>query len=533
MTSARGAKPTITKVNLNKINAWMKILCYNFCKVMENEILSDSDRQKIVKAIEAEIPIMITSYTLPHDIEVYINEVTATFLKMINQEQMIEYITYCIQELTTNAKKANTKRIYFKEKGLDIFDEEQYEKGMKIFKEDTLGDINHYMELQKKAGLYVKVVLQKIGSEILVEIRNNSKMTYFEYRRIHDKVSRASQFDSIEDAFDKVLDNSEGAGLGIVIIMLMLRKIGMDDQSFSFCNDGDETVTSFKIDTDLKFQKNISVSSQAILTQLDALPNMPFAIELTQALLKKEPVDYDEVSRVLLKDKKFYDELMTLINYALFSHNEKCATIEQAVNIAGMEAIQKILYSFGAIHSLAERNEVAVSVYEHSKKIAFFAYNLAMNFYPKKTELITDAYVAAILHDVGKIVFFGMNIHENYSTLCEHYTLPATVFEQLSAGINHAEIGAMIAEKWDYEDAIVQAIKYHHKPGFAPKNFMDLTEIVYLANMISCFYKNEVEFYQFNKTILYKYHLDDSDTLKELATQLEEGYEKLVTDSKK
>ena len=261
MTSARGAKPTITKVNLNKINAWMKILCYNFCKVMENEILSDSDRQKIVKAIEAEIPIMITSYTLPHDIEVYINEVTATFLKMINQEQMIEYITYCIQELTTNAKKANTKRIYFKEKGLDIFDEEQYEKGMKIFKEDTLGDINHYMELQKKAGLYVKVVLQKIGSEILVEIRNNSKMTYFEYRRIHDKVSRASQFESIEDAFDKVLDNSEGAGLGIVIIMLMLRKIGMDDQSFSFGNDGDETVTSFKIDTDLKFQKNISVSS--------------------------------------------------------------------------------------------------------------------------------------------------------------------------------------------------------------------------------------------------------------------------------
>ena len=431
MTSARGAKPTITKVNLNKINAWMKILCYNFCKVMENEILSDSDRQKIVKAIEAEIPIMITSYTLPHDIEVYINEVTSTFLKMINQEQMIEYITYCIQELTTNANKANTKRIYFKEKGLDIFDEEQYEKGMKIFKEDTLGDINHYMELQKKAGLYVKVVLQKIGSEILVEIRNNSKMTYFEYRRIHDKVSRASQFESIEDAFDKVLDNSEGAGLGIVIIMLMLRKIGMDDQSFSFGNDGDETVTSFKIDTDLKFQKNISVSSQAILTQLDALPNMPFAIELTQALLKKEPVDYDEVSRVLLQDKKFYDELMTLINYALFSHNEKCATIEQAVNIAGMEAIQKILYSFGAIHSLAERNEVAVSVYEHSKKIAFFAYNLAMNFYPKKTELITDAYVAAILHDVGKIVFFGMNIHENYSTLCEHYTLPVTVFDQI------------------------------------------------------------------------------------------------------
>ena len=69
--------------------------------------------------------------------------------------------------ILTNAKKANTKRVYFKEKCLDINDDVQYEEGMSTFKVDTLSNINHYLELQKQAGLYIKFLLQ---------IRNDSSV---------------------------------------------------------------------------------------------------------------------------------------------------------------------------------------------------------------------------------------------------------------------------------------------------------------------------------------------------------------------
>ena len=112
----------------------------------------DIDISKIRTAIRSGIPLSITTYTLPHDMEMYMSEVLALFLKELNQEFMTSYLTYCLQELITNSKKANTKRIYFKEKGLDINNEEDYNKGMQTFKEETLSNITYYLQKQKEAA---------------------------------------------------------------------------------------------------------------------------------------------------------------------------------------------------------------------------------------------------------------------------------------------------------------------------------------------------------------------------------------------
>ena len=105
---------------------------------------------KIKKAIESELPLLITTFTLSHEMEMYINEVVSCYLRELNQEYIIQYILYCVKELTSNAKKANTKRVYFEEKKLNINNELQYKQGMEAFKKDTLENINHYLLLQKQ-----------------------------------------------------------------------------------------------------------------------------------------------------------------------------------------------------------------------------------------------------------------------------------------------------------------------------------------------------------------------------------------------
>ena len=111
------------------------------------------DTAKIQKAVQMGVPLSITTYTLPHQMEMYMAEVLTAFLKELNQENMTEYLVYCLGELTTNAKKANTKRVYFKEKGLEISDPRDYATGMETFKVDTLENIKYYLQLQKKSRL--------------------------------------------------------------------------------------------------------------------------------------------------------------------------------------------------------------------------------------------------------------------------------------------------------------------------------------------------------------------------------------------
>ena len=103
------------------------------------------DVEKIRMSIESGIPLTISTYTLPHEMELYIEEVLRVFLNELNQSQMFDYLSYCLEELINNAKKANTKRVYFEEKGLDIQNPSDYERGMKSFKNDTISNINHYL----------------------------------------------------------------------------------------------------------------------------------------------------------------------------------------------------------------------------------------------------------------------------------------------------------------------------------------------------------------------------------------------------
>ena len=77
----------------------------------------------------------------------------------------------------------------------------------------------------------------------VITIRNNSEMTKKEYMRVFDKIARSKQFTSLEEAFSQVLDDSEGAGLGLVIMILMLKKVGLDDENYHLLVENGETIT--------------------------------------------------------------------------------------------------------------------------------------------------------------------------------------------------------------------------------------------------------------------------------------------------
>jgi hypothetical protein len=147
--------------------------------------MSDSDEvivdvEKVNQAVRMGIPLVMTTYTVPRKVEKYIEEVITFFLNYVQQNRLRDNVVYCVQELVVNAKKANTKRVYFIDRGLDLGDQNDYQKGMATFKDDTLNNINYYLELQRRQGLYVKIILHLKDNIITIEVRNNSSITVTE-----------------------------------------------------------------------------------------------------------------------------------------------------------------------------------------------------------------------------------------------------------------------------------------------------------------------------------------------------------------
>ena len=493
------------------------------------------NENKIRKAIESELPLLITTFTLSHEMELYINEVVSCFLRELNQEFMIQYVLYCVNELTSNAKKANTKRVYFQEKQLDINNEMQYKKGMENFKKDTLDNINHYLTLQKEQGLYIKLVVQKRNKKMKIEIKNNSPLTIYEYKRMHDKIARAGKYESVEDAFSQILDASEGAGLGIIIMILMLRKIGLSEQNFQFFTENGETITRIILDLSLSYQNQLNVASKEIVNSINTLPHFPENIQRINNLLSDRNSKLSDIAVQISSDVTLTTDLLKLVNSAAFSLNSPCQSILKAVQLVGTRGLRNLLFSLGSMKNLTDASDENTKIWKHSNKVAFFSYNLARSLCGSKREIVDDSYVCGLLHDMGKIIFY--NTHQDsmkqFSEICTKKNLPLTIFEQICSGVNHGEIGAMIAEKWNFPTVIGQSIRYHHTPDAAPEEYRTICEIVYLANMIANYSEEEVEFHQFNSKLLKKYNLETPEALDKITKKLITSYENEITGFKK
>ncbi|MCR5386827.1 MAG: HDOD domain-containing protein [Treponema sp.] len=486
------------------------------------------DSAKISKAINSGIPLTITTYTLPHEMEVYMGDVLTTFLTELDQKQMVEYLNYCLNELITNAKKANTKRIYFKQKNLDITNADDYDLGLKTFKEDTLNNINYYLGLQKKAGLYVKLILQVRNNKIKIEVRNNSSLTVFEYKRIHDKLSRAQQYTSIEDALSQILDDSEGAGLGLVIMILMLEKIGLTEENFQTLCENGETITRIILPLSEKTQKQIDIISAEFVKLIDSLPQFPENITAINKLLNDPDSKMSDIAMQISNDVSLTGELLKMVNSAAFALASPCHSITDAVKLVGLRGIKNLLFSIGTMQTFKAVSGDKADLWTHAYQVAFYSYNLARNFFAGKRAIIEDSYICGLLHDMGKIIFETSHpdLLEKVKAVCESKGISADLIERLIAGVNHGEIGSEVAKKWNFPEVIVNVIKYHHDPEDAPDDVKSLTSIVYLADILTYYQTDEVAFYQIDSEILKLFKISNEDQLKKISDKLQASFKK-------
>lgn len=486
-------------------------------------MLAKVDETKIRKAVRTSVPLTIKTYTLPHETELYLEEVLGVFLEEFGQHELKDRIAYCLRELAVNAKKANTKRVYFQEKGLDLEKPDDYERGMQNFKQETLDNINFWLEKQKEAGLYIKVRFHAQGKNFSLSVHNNSLISKKEQIRVYDRIARSRAFESMEEALSSVLDDSEGAGLGLVILVLMMKKIGLDEDAFDIDVEGNETVSRLVIPFSEVHLENLSELSQQIVDEIEELPQFPDNIVQIQRLINDPESEITDIARHISTDPSLTADLLKVVNSAQFMLPKRVDNIIEAVKLVGLRGIKNMLYSYGT-QKLLNTNQKWL--WDHSYKTAFYAFNLAKNF-KRKRDILDDAYVGGILHDIGKIVFADVhpNLLEKVSQFCSEKEFNTDIMEALSAGLNHAEIGGLIAEKWNFPPSLVDAIRFHHEPLHAAKESRDVVFVVYLANALCGIENGEIVFDQLNRDVLEDFGISTEEQFRLLLDRLSMAFE--------
>ncbi len=486
------------------------------------------DKEKIRVSVGLQLPIEMTSYTLPRNTEVYIRTVMEKFLEECHQDHLKEYLNFCLSELLTNAKKANTKRVYFIEKGLDINDPDDYQKGMENFKMETLTNIDHYLELQKKAGLYIKLSLRIQADKIHIEIKNNSKLTVFEKERIQQKIDNVQQYHEMNEVFTKVLDQSEGAGLGIMIIILMLQKVGLSKDCFQVFSDDEEneTVTRIILPCNSTVFSGVEMLSYEFVNLEDSTPILREHFnEANKIVNAGEVIDRKALYEVVRKDISL---ALLPFKYVL-EKDKKCFNLQKAIAMLSDYDLKFIYDESNPRNRILDNPGNFAFILEHSRRVAYYTYTLYMNC-PLKDTFPEDEnymYLLGLFNSLGAMLLAGASKNQiDYITeLSKQYSDYGENILDMFMHRNAATYLSMVAAKrYGFDTKVAYNLVGWNGLALVPEDEKNKIGILHIAEMVEFYSRGMVDFYQINKKALAMFNIIDERQFNKLVKDLSDGY---------
>lgn len=201
----------------------------------------------------------------------------------------------------------------------------------------------------------------------------------------------------------------------------------------------------------------------ASASELDPLPVT--ATRLAE-VLGREETGFDEIERIVTFDPALTARLLRFANGASTAGHPPVATVQAAISRLGTGAVLSLAVG-AALRRLLHRGDAELrgetALWNHSVAAALAARDL--NRYCRH-RIPPEAFTAALLHDIGKLIlarFLCPKVRGQVADAMAAGTPPLEA-ERETLGVDHAEVGALVAEHWRLPDPLVLAIRYHHHP---------------------------------------------------------------------
>ena len=439
------------------------------------------DINKIRDAIKDGIPLVIKTYALPSATEAALEKLLRVFLEELGQSPLIELLSFGLRELVNNAKKANLRRAHFLERGLNIGNEADNKEGMATFVQDCTAFAKRYAEVLVANDLYLKVTFLVRNSTFYLSVRNNAVPTALELQDVRNRVSRAWTSGTIMKYFDASPSEPE-AGLGLPTLVLLLRKLGLNQQAFDLGFVNNETVAVLRIPVSHSRPEIVDEIAEEISSVVQSIPPFPKNLQNLFQLIEDPEVEFSLLAAELAKDPALTADLIKYINSAQNRGHKRIENLEEAIRIVGTQGLKDLMYPYGAHKILGEYLAKQKQLWANATQVSRYAVDLARDLRFDRHEK-GRTQIAGLLYNLGQIVMTFLYPEQSLNILefCRKKKLSIELFDELTQSINPAALGALIAEKWRFPDDLVQLIRHQSRPSGAPGLLQGAASAVYLA----------------------------------------------------
>ncbi len=229
--------------------------------------------------------------------------------------------------------------------------------------------------------------------------------------------------------------------------------------------------------------------TKELVSSIGSLPSLPKMYSMLQETLKDPDCSLADVAKIIEQDLAMTAKLLQLVNSAFFGLYKHIESPSRAVNLLGLDTVKALILGVGVFSELKSPGSKIFDVnklWYHSMATAAFAKTIAAQGTDDK-EMIDNAFIAGLLHDVGKLLLFSRmpEKYEQAVTLAMESHCSLEEAERQIFGACHGHVGGYLIGLWGLPGSVVEAITFHHsldsypEPSFCPPIITHAADYIY------------------------------------------------------
>jgi putative nucleotidyltransferase with HDIG domain len=225
-----------------------------------------------------------------------------------------------------------------------------------------------------------------------------------------------------------------------------------------------------------------------IVQSIDQLPPFPAIILRALQSINDPRSSAQDVVDIIQYDQGVTSQVLKVCNSAFFNLRRQVHSLKEALVFVGFNTLMQIILnrSFQSVlNGPCQGYDLDTgALWKHSVSCAILTEIVSQRI---QREPSATQFTAALLHDMGKVVLSASvrETFEEIKTLVREQGYSFIGAEREVLGVDHAELGGLIAEKWKFPGPIVEAVRYHHTPWLNRGEDPDMVALVHLANCMA------------------------------------------------
>src|ERR1700712_2052797 len=201
----------------------------------------------------------------------------------------------------------------------------------------------------------------------------------------------------------------------------------------------------------------------ALQTFVASVQHLPLFTGTAAQLVRsidREDVTANELSRLISTDAALTAHLLRMVNSPYYGLSRKIGTVSEAFALLGLDLVRRtvtVAVLQRPLFSYLHDSATARAFWRHKLVVAALSRHVALRA-GGNSEL---AYMAGLMHDVGRLVLVGQ-FPEHADMLLRRDGEDVGGAREIEAfGFNNAQVGAALLEHWGLPEEIVQAAHEH------------------------------------------------------------------------